>query len=298
MNSPVLVTGGTGMIGRHLVKRLVAEGRRVYVTGREDTPPGALFLARDFHELSAGDVSVFATIWHLAAETDTRAADDTQWTVNYDRAAHFLDRCRRSGASKKLIYASSCAVYGRCPAPYGEERPCEPLNAYGAAKLALDKYASGFAVGIRPSNVFGPGEEHKGASASYLSTMVAKTRRARSFDLFACSRDLIAVDDMADAFLWAERFPTGVYNAGSGAAVDYFAAALEIAKRLDSLIGIHRVACPFPFEFQEYTRCNTAKIAAACRESGRTWNPKPWWAALADYMAGGWPLEPETVEVI
>lgn len=284
----VLVTGGTGFIGRHLVRRLLRQGQRVRVTGREEPERGSELLSRDFQDLPYTALAGCECVWHLAAETDTRAADETQWRVNCEDAAEFLRMCRESGVPK-LVYASSCAVYGRGPVPYLEDAPTEPLNAYGAAKLALDKLVSKWAVGIRPANVYGPGEEHKGRSASFVAQMVTKHRRRETIELFQCARDLIAVDDVADLFAWAERFPAGVYNASTGVAADYLAAAVEISRLTNELTRIERKPCPFPFEFQEYTAASTRKTAAACSDLGLAWKPREWRAGLGEYIRAGWP---------
>lgn len=292
MGKYVLVTGGTGFIGRCLVARLVSEGRRVYVTGREAVPPGADHIADDFQKVSQDFLARCETVWHLAAETDTRAPDQTQWDVNARDALAFLRLAQRSGA--KCVYASSCAVYGRAPVPFVETNGGEPLNAYGAAKLTLDKGAFGFAVGLRPSNVYGPGEEHKGRSASMLSQIVRAVRNGRELVLYnRCERDVIAVDDAAEAFHAAERFEPGVYNCASGETCEYFAAALHAAALVGKLARIKREACPFPAEFQEFTVGSVSRIRSAFRQHvGRNWNPKPWRERLAEYVAAGWPCDP------
>lgn len=286
----VLVTGGTGFIGRHLVKRLVAEGRHVFVTGREAVPHGADLLAPDFQDVTADMVKGLSTVWHLAAETDTRAPDDEQWTVNCDDAANFIALCRDNGV-ERVVYTSSCAVYGSSAPPFSELRAGEPLNAYGAAKLALDKIASSKAVAIRPSNVYGPGEEHKGRSSSYLAQIVAAVRSSVPVELYPeCARDLVAVDDVADALLWAERFRWGIYNVGSGVPVDYSAVPYEVGRLLQRSPTVTRKVCPFGAEFQIYTAANVAKLRRACEDVGRVWNPADWRSAVARYLLAGWPV--------
>lgn len=296
MKNFVLVTGGTGFVGRRLVARLVAEGREVYVTGRESLPPRADHIAADFQSVSNDFLRRCQTVWHLAAETDTRAPDEKQWSTNGADAVAFLRKAHEAGA--KCVYASSCAVYGRAPVPFVENNLNQPLNAYGAAKLALDKMAFGFAVGLRPSNVYGPGEEHKGRSASMLSQIVAAVREGRELKLYnRCERDVIAVDDVAEAFHMAERFEPGVYNCATGSTCEYLAAALLASELTGRLLKASRCECPFPTEFQEYTVASVSRIGEAYRRHvGRNWTPKPWREAVREYVSAGWPInEPPTL---
>ncbi len=284
-----LVTGGTGFVGRHVVRRLLAEGRRVLVTGFEPPEPGSELLARSFQDVSYKAVDGIHSVIHLAAVTDTREPDAEQWKVNAEDACDFLRMCLESDV-KRLVYASSCAVYGRGPVPFGENRDCEPLNAYGAAKLALDKVAGKWAVGIRPTNVFGPGEELKGRSASMVSQMVRGIIDGRQLKLYSrCQRDIIGVDDVADAFVWGEKLPAGVYNVGSGTPVEYLSVAVEAGRLLGKLASIERVPCPFPGEFQEYTAAQTSKLSLAISSAGGLWAPKLWRLRLAEYIEASWP---------
>lgn len=284
-----LVTGGTGFIGRHVVKRLLAEGRAVYVTGREAVPDGAEHAADDFRRVSYPFVAAnVETVIHLAAVTDTRAPDAEQWAINAEAAAEFLRMCRESGV-ERLVYASSCAVYGAGRLPFREDRAiCEPLNAYGAAKHSLDRLVSGWTVGLRFSNVFGPGEEHKGGASSMVSQMASAIRAGQPVKLYArCSRDVIDVDSVADAVLAARDLPAGVYNVSSGESIPYSAIAEEIGFLTGRPVVIERIPNPKPVEFQVETAADNRKFVGAVRDSGRQWVPRHWKAALREYLSAG-----------
>lgn len=295
MKRTVLVTGGTGFLGRHLVARLVERGNRVLVTGREREPvsPDSDFLAEHFQDLTASQLRGLDAVYHLAAETNTRAPDAQQWRVNCEDAVEFLHDCKAANVPS-IVYASSCAVYGRAPIPFVERLDgLEPLNAYGAAKLALDKSVQGWAVGIRPTNVFGPGEEKKAAGMSMVAEIVKRLRAGEPVTLFnTCSRDLVAVEDVADVFAVAAKFPPGAYNVGGGAPVDYLSVAIAAAGVLGVLANVERKACPFPFEFQEYTVASLVKLKGVMREAGVEYVPRPWARELRRYIMADWMLEP------
>lgn len=287
----VLCTGGTGFIGRHVVKRLLAAGRVVYVTGREAVPPGAEHAADDFQKLSYPFIAAnIDTVIHLAAVTDTRAPDEEQWKTNGEDAAEFLRMCRESDV-KRLVYASSCAVYGTAPIPFRESMTeLQPLNAYGAAKALLDRLVSGWAVGLRFSNVFGPGEEHKGSAASMVYQITEAVRSGKRIELYRrCIRDLIDVDSVADAVLFAETIPNGVYNVAGGLSVDYRAVVDAVAYPLGiaSDVDMLTIDNPCPVEFQEYTAVECRKFTTAVEAAGGRWVPRHWRAALAEYVAAG-----------
>lgn len=285
----VLVTGGTGFIGRHVVKRLLAAGRSVYVTGREAVPDGADHATDSFQSLSSAFLAVnIDTVIHLAAVTNTRADDVDQWQVNATDAVEFLRHCHDVGIPR-LVYASSCAVYGKGSVPFRETQNSEPLNAYGAAKLAFDRIASTFAVGLRFSNVYGPGEDHKGSAASMVSQMVAAVRAGRPVELYPrCARDIIDVDSVADAVCLAESLPPGAYNVGTNAAIEYRAVVEEIGNVLGLVTAVKVIDNPHPVEFQEYTAAHPGKFMAAVEVAGEKWQPRYWRAALGEYLRAGW----------
>ncbi|APW97618.1 UDP-glucose 4-epimerase [Halobiforma lacisalsi AJ5] len=141
----VLVTGGAGFIGSHLVERLLAEGSDVTVVddcsnGDADrVPDGAAFVEADLTEPDAleGVLEDVDLVFHLAAskhvDTDRphgQFDDNTRMTRN------LLEAMADAGVTD-LAYTSSSTVYGEAPRPTPEDyAPLEPISAYGASKLA------------------------------------------------------------------------------------------------------------------------------------------------------------------
>jgi len=166
----VLVTGGTGFVGRHLVSELLAEGRnRVTVLVRDggkleacpfkndvSVVQGDLFSSGPFPE----DVEL---VFHLAAVT--KAVFPREFTrVNLDGTRALLEKLKPLKKLQKVVLLSSLAAAGpnRQNGPVREDMPAEPISRYGKSKLAQEKIFAAQCpapyVIIRAPIVFGPGD--------------------------------------------------------------------------------------------------------------------------------------------
>jgi UDP-glucose 4-epimerase len=179
-----LVTGAGGYIGSIAARRLVDAGFAVSVLDdfsvghRDAVPEGAELIEADLTDreaVLAGLGGGFDVVLHFAAralvEESTRDPE-LYWRVNVLGTANLLAAMRASGCAK-LVFSSSCAVYGHPETqPIDEEAPTAPINAYGATKLAVDQMlrfeaeAHGLAaVSLRYFNVAGAdlglGERHE-----------------------------------------------------------------------------------------------------------------------------------------
>jgi UDP-glucose 4-epimerase len=191
----VLVTGGAGFIGSHLVRTLAAAGDTVRVlddlsTGRAGNLDG---VTGDV-ELVKGDVrdplavrKVLADIevvHHLAAlPSVARSVADPLGShqVNVEGTLNLLLEARDAGA-RRLVYASSSSVYGDTPVlPKHEEMPVAPRSPYAAAKLAGEAYCRAFArvyhletVCLRFFNIFGPRQDPASPYAAVVPRVVTR----------------------------------------------------------------------------------------------------------------------------
>jgi UDP-glucose 4-epimerase len=222
----VLVTGGAGFIGSHLVDRLLADGHRVTVL--DDLSSGRTANLRDAFgtgrcELVEADVTTPAAaaavaaarpevLVHLAAQIDVRVsvADPVRdAAVNVLGTVTMLEAARVAGA-RKVLFASSVAVYGP-PArlPITEADPTNPLSPYAASKLAgelyLRQYHSLYGLDTTAmvlTNTYGPRQNPHGEAgviAIFADAMVAG-RPTTLFGDGGNTRDYVYVGDVVEAF--------------------------------------------------------------------------------------------------
>ncbi|MDD3531254.1 MAG: NAD-dependent epimerase/dehydratase family protein [Candidatus Pacebacteria bacterium] len=230
----VLVTGGAGFIGSHVVDLLLKEGAEVHVfdsfiTGkRERVPKGVRVIEGDIRDRSALEEAMqgMTHVVHLAALVSVpESVENPTLTheVNVIGTRNVFDAARRAGVSK-VVYASSAAVYGDHPElPKTEESPLQPKSPYATSKVAneADALASGLStVGLRFFNVYGPRQDANHPYASVIPRWVAAAKDNRMIELHGGgvqTRDFIHVHDVARAILLALKSAyVGICNVASG----------------------------------------------------------------------------------
>mgnify|MGYP001597904158 FL=1 len=270
----VLVTGGTGFIGSNLVKALYKRGDEVICVGREEENDVKnfcqVFIDKPFYDLDWKAIDKIDILFHLAAVVDTTIRDEKQMIfVNSEAAIELFKKAILNGC-KKIVYASSTAVYGNSPAPFVEGVGENPLNAYGKSKLILDKKAMELAkeylevkiIGLRYCNVFGPGERHKGKNANMVYQLAQQILhdKPRIFKNGEQKRDQIYVKDVISANLCALNAKEScVVNCGSGKSVSFN----EMVKVLNEVLGMKKeieyIDNPYESFFQTHTECDMKK---------------------------------------
>lgn len=240
----VLVTGGAGFIGSHLAAALVAEGHQVRVlddlsSGRRENLAGLPV------ELIVGDVGEMAVVETAVANCDLIFHEAALASVprsvreptrnyhcNVAGTANVFEAARQAGI-KRIVYASSAAVYGQLPGlPKREDSPLQFLTPYAAAKHMGEILAASYntaygmeIVSLRYMNVFGPRQDPSSPYSGVLSIFCQAAVNGHGVTIFGDgeqTRDFIYVSDVVQANLRAATLPMNqmgdnpVFNVGSG----------------------------------------------------------------------------------
>jgi UDP-glucose 4-epimerase len=259
----VLVTGGSGFIGRHVVHALQSRGDDVSVLDQQPFPGGGVTLVQgDVRDPSALDQAMDASrngvdaVVHLAAVTSVLGSiehPEETYAVNVAATAELLERARRGGV-RRVLFASTNAVVGAAVADLNgrlidEDAPLRPLTPYGATKAAAEMLLSGWgaayglgAVSLRLTNVYGPGMAGKD---SFVPRLMRAAHGGQGVEVYgdgAQARDYVYVGDVARAFLLLLDSSSG-RTAGSGGVLTIGAGR---SVSVNELVRLARVAFDAP----------------------------------------------------
>ena len=237
----VLVTGGTGFVGGHLVDALVNAGQETHIVDRHTTEDGR-YINTDatLHVADIGSpdlqriVADIApdTIYHLAAQISVPMSGEepiADANTNVIGTLNLLESARRMHRVPKFVLVSTGgAIYGDIgDAPSAsEDMPCNPISPYGASKLAAESYMGVYRnlcglryTIIRPGNVYGPRQTPRGGAgvvAIFAKAMLAN-EPITIFGDGSTARDYVYVNDLVRAILAASSSDhVGPFNISSG----------------------------------------------------------------------------------
>jgi UDP-glucose 4-epimerase len=208
----IVVTGGSGFIGSHLLKALKKHQVLNYSIGAGNDILDEKALNKYFK-----DVDV---VFHLAAIAAVGADPYGTFETNTKGTLNVLNACRKNDV-RRLVFASSAAVYGDIKTKASEDIACEPISVYGASKLAAESYINAYSscygissIILRYFNVYGTG------GSSVINKFIRNIAAGRPiivFDNGEMRRDYIHIGDVVRANLMAMKSKkTGIFNIGTG----------------------------------------------------------------------------------
>lgn len=270
----VLVTGGAGFIGSHLVDAYLENGWRVSViddlsTGdRRNLNPAAHFYEAGLHHqdtLRLLDEIRPDVVSHHAAQIDVRrSVDDPGYDaeINVVASVRLLQKCVDIGVKRFIFASTGGAIYGEpLFTPQTEEHPTRPMSPYGCAKLAVEHYMHYFrevpelsTVALRYANVYGPRQNPKG-EAGVIAIFADRLLRGQPAVINgsgAQTRDFVYVSDVVAANMAVSGHDdlVGVYNVGTAVETT----VKELYAAMVSVLNTDRVAQHGPAKIGEQMR--------------------------------------------
>ncbi len=215
----VLVTGGAGFIGRHLVQRLLREGHEVvvldnfYNSKKENVPKGAKLIEGDVRDAEDVQRAMHgcSAVFHLAAIAEALSRnDDLVYNVNFLGSKNVFEAAK--AAKAKVIFTSSAAVYGESKTAK-ETDETKPANQYGKSKLKAEHIAPEDSFIVRLFNVYGP-DGH--GVVNKFTSLISRYKEIVVYGHGTQTRDFIYVEDVVNALQLGLLKNSGVFNVGTG----------------------------------------------------------------------------------
>lgn len=268
MKEKVVVTGGAGFIGSHLVERLVREGLDVQVIDnlvagkREYVPPQATLHVVDIREREklAPIFEGVDTVFHLAALPSVPYSIEhpiETHEVNVLGTLNVLMVARDSGV-RRIVFSSSSAVYGdQQELPIRERALCEPKSPYGLQKLESEHYmrlaSELYGVGtvsLRYFNLYGLHQNATGPYASVIAKFLEQTARGEALTIVgegSQTRDFVHVDDVVEANIAAMKSS----HVGSGEIINIGGGVRYSINQIATMIGGEILHIPQRIEIKD-----------------------------------------------
>jgi len=287
----ILVTGGAGFIGSHFVDRFIAESHQVWVLdnlrsgSRTNVNTKANFILMDLKdealEAKIAEIRPEA-VFHLAAQIDVRISCSDPI---FDATENIMATLRliEAGLKNEMRFfgfaSSGGAIYGEANSgPQPEIHPEVPMNPYGVAKLAIDKYLHSYSIqrglksaSLRFSNVYGPRQGAKG-EAGVVAVFAKLLRDGKPLCINGDglqTRDFVYAPDLAEAAsMVLKQGATGVFNLGTGIETT----VLDLAKNLCAIAEVDASLIQHGPAIHGEQRRSVLDPSKAAREL--VWNPR------------------------
>lgn len=253
----MVITGGCGFIGHHLVKSLLQKPDYNIIIIDNMSNAVTEFTNHDRIALYKEDIRNKETISdifkrekvdcciHLAAKASVRVGEPDLMSVNIDGTLSILNACKENGV-RNFVFASSAAVYGEAKAlPIREGHPLKPISQYGVSKMDAEKLVVSFlekgkiqnVVCLRLFNVYGEG--HNNAYAGVITKFAERLRNGLAPVIYGDglqTRDFVSVKDVVNAIMISITLEniSGIFNIGTGRSITI----AELARQMTRMAGL------------------------------------------------------------
>jgi UDP-glucose 4-epimerase len=253
----VLVLGGSGFLGSHIVDKFLAEKHDVavydlYPERFRRSPRGIKFFTGDFGNVGALSELIatgFEAVIHCVSTTTPKSSNESpEFDIqsNVIGTLNLLDICVRHGIGKLVFLSSGGTIYGDIgdAAMVDESHPVRPMCSYGVSKLSIEHYLDVYRhlrgldyVALRLSNPYGERQSPLRALGA-LTVFLHKALKKQNVEIWgdgSVTRDFIYVGDVATAVYLATVNPiSGVFNVGTGTGLSL----RDILSHISEVVGI------------------------------------------------------------
>ncbi len=228
----ILVTGGAGFIGSHVVDKLIEMGNEVTIYDNlssgniEYINENAEFIKLDLvYDIQKMKLDEFDEVWHIAANPDVRIGEISPAEIyeNNIQATYNLLEAMREAGVEKIVFTSTSTVYGEAKIPTPEEHPTYPISIYGASKLACEalilSYCHTFDMQswiYRFANVIGKRSNH-GVIVDFIQKLIKNPNKLEILGDGEQNKSYIYIDDCVEAMMHGLRAneKVNIFNIGS-----------------------------------------------------------------------------------
>jgi UDP-glucose 4-epimerase len=284
----ILVTGGAGFLGSHLVDKLLELKHNVVIVDNLSTGKKKFLSGGDFYKIDIKSPMLstifkkykFDLVFHLAAQKSVpKSIEDPKFDAqeNIIGSLNLLENCREHNIKKFVFVSSGGAIYDDAKEyPTNEKAEAKPLTPYAISKFTIEKYINFYSKVhglryniLRPANIFGPRQDpygEAGVIAIFISNLLGK-KKCYINGAGKQTRDFVYVQDVVDSLIKGMKTTNQIYNISTEKDISI----LKLYKKIEKIIGTER-----EFETKAQVKGEVKKSQLSYQKIKRElkWKPK------------------------